>query len=152
MAATFLSSIFGLLRNMYIAWLFGRDWKADAFLAAFQLPDQVAYFLVGGAASITFVTILTRYREAGREDEGERSLSVILTTMYIVLGSAIALAELFAPWYVHHFFSGFEAKKAELCVELTRILLPAQLCFLPGACLARYYWCANSSACRRWRR
>jgi putative peptidoglycan lipid II flippase len=132
MAATFLSSIFGLLRNMYIAWLFGRGWRADAFMAAFQLPDQIAYFLVGGAASITFVTILTRYREAGREAEGERSLSVILTTMYVVLGSAIALAEIFAPWYVHRFFSGFDAEKAALCVSLTRILLPAQLCFFAG--------------------
>jgi putative peptidoglycan lipid II flippase len=132
MAATFLSSIFGLLRNMYIAWLFGRGWRADAFMAAFQLPDQIAYFLVGGAASITFVTILTRYRESGREAEGERSLSVILTTMYIVLGSAIVLAEIFAPWYVHRFFSGFDAEKATLCVRLTRILLPAQLCFFAG--------------------
>jgi putative peptidoglycan lipid II flippase len=132
MAATFLSSIFGLLRNMYIAWLFGRGMKADAFMAAFQLPDQIAYFLVGGAASITFVTILTRYREAGREAQGERSLSVILTTMYIVLGSAIVLAEIFAPWYVHRFFSGFDAEKAALCTHLTRILLPAQLCFFAG--------------------
>ncbi len=132
MAATFLSSLFGLLRNMYIAWLFGRSMKADAFIAAFQLPDQIAYFLVGGAASITFVTILTRYRETGREREGERSLSVILTTMYLVLGSAIALAEVFAPWYVHRFFHGFDAEKAALCVQLTRILLPAQLCFFAG--------------------
>ncbi|MFZ0304786.1 MAG: murein biosynthesis integral membrane protein MurJ [Terracidiphilus sp.] len=132
MAATFLSSVFGLLRNMYIAWLFGRGMKADAFMAAFQLPDQIAYFLVGGAASITFVTILTRYREAGHEEQGERSLSVILTTMYIVLGSAIALAEIFAPWYVHRFFSGFDGEKAALCVHLTRILLPAQLCFFAG--------------------
>ena len=93
---------------------------------------MISYFLVGGAASITFVTILTRYREAGREDEGERSLSVILTTMYLVLGAAIVLAEIFAPWYVHWWFSGFDAQKAALCVTLTRILLPAQLCFFAG--------------------
>jgi putative peptidoglycan lipid II flippase len=60
MASTFLSSVFGLVRNMYIAWVFGRGMEADAFLAAFQLPDMISYFLVGGAASITFVTILTR--------------------------------------------------------------------------------------------
>jgi len=47
MASTLLSSIFGMLRNMYIAWLFGRGMEADAFLAAFQLPDMIAYFLVG---------------------------------------------------------------------------------------------------------
>jgi len=132
MAATLLSSVFGMLRNMYIAWLFGRGMEADAFMAAFQLPDMIAYFLVGGAASITFVTILTRYRDSGQEVEGERSLSVILTTMYLVLGGAIVLAEVFAPWYVHWWFNGFDATKAALCVKLTRILLPAQLFFFAG--------------------
>jgi putative peptidoglycan lipid II flippase len=132
MASTFLSSVFGLVRNMYIAWVFGRGMEADAFLAAFQLPDMISYFLVGGAASITFVTILTRYRDSGREEEGTRSLSVILTTMFLVLGGAIVLAEVFAPWYVHWWFSGFDAKKAALCVSLTRILLPAQLFFFAG--------------------
>jgi putative peptidoglycan lipid II flippase len=132
MASTFLSSAFGLVRNIYIAWVFGRGMEADAFLAAFQLPDMISYFLVGGAASITFVTILTRYRDSGREDEGRRSLSVILTTMFLVLGSAIVLAEFLAPWYVRWWFNGFDAQKAALCVSLTRILLPAQLCFFAG--------------------
>ena len=132
MVSTFLSRIIGLVRVKYIVWLFGRGAQADAFNAAFVLPDMISYFLVGGAASITFVTILTRYREAGREEEGERSLSVILTTMFVVLGAAIVLAEIFAPVYIHWWFNGFDAQKAALCVRLTRILLPAQLCFFAG--------------------
>ena len=58
---------------------------------------MLAYFLVGGAASITFVTMLTRYRESGRDAEGERSMSIILTTMALVLGTAILIAEFIAP-------------------------------------------------------
>lgn len=132
MASTFLSRLIGLARAKYIAWLFGSGVQADALYAAFVLPDMIAYFLVGGAASITFVTILTRYHEAGRDAEGERSLSIILTTMYLVLGVAILLAELFAPLYVHRMFHGFDPAKAALCVKLTRILLPAQLFFFAG--------------------
>src|ERR1700756_5755448 len=132
MVSTFLSSIIGLVRTKYIAWLFGSGTEADAFNAAFVLPDMISYFLVGGAASITFVTILTRYRETGRDKEGERSLSVILTTMYLVLGAAIVLAEIFAPLFVRLQFNGFDAEKAALCVKLTRILLPAQLFFFAG--------------------
>ncbi len=132
MASTFLSRIIGLVRVKYIVWLFGSGMEADALNGAFVLPDMISYFLVGGAASITFVTILTRYRETGREAEGQRSLSVILTTMYLVLGGAIVLAEIFAPWYIHWWFHGFDAQKAALCVQLTRILLPAQLCFFAG--------------------
>jgi putative peptidoglycan lipid II flippase len=136
MASTLLSRLIGLVRIKYIAWLFGRGMEADAFNAAFVLPDMISYFLVGGAASITFVTILTRYRDSGREAEGQRSLSVILTTMYLVLGSAIVLAEVFAPWYIHWWFDGFDAQKAALCVHLTRILLPAQLFFFAGGLFA----------------
>jgi putative peptidoglycan lipid II flippase len=132
MVSTFLSRVIGLVRVKYIVWLFGRGMQADALNAAFVLPDMISYFLVGGAASITFVTILTRYRETGREAEGQRSLSVILTTMYLVLGAAIVLAEIFAPWYIHWWFNGFDAEKAALCVRLTRILLPAQLAFFAG--------------------
>jgi putative peptidoglycan lipid II flippase len=132
MVSVFLSRIIGLVRVKYIMWLFGSGMQADALNAAFVLPDMISYFLVGGAASITFVTILTKYRETGREAEGERSLSVILTTMYLVLGGAILLAEIFAPWYVRWWFNGFDAEKAALCVKLTRILLPAQLFFFAG--------------------
>jgi putative peptidoglycan lipid II flippase len=132
MASTFLSRIIGLVRVKYIVWLFGRGMEADALNGAFVLPDMISYFLVGGAASITFVTILTRYRDTGREAEGQRSLSVILTTMYLVLGGAILVAEIIAPWYIHWWFPGFNAEKAALCVRLTRILLPAQLFFFAG--------------------
>ena len=132
MASVFLSRIIGLVRVKYIAWLFGSGMQADALNAAFVLPDMISYFLVGGAASITFVTILTRYHETGRDKEGERSLSVILTTMYLVLGGALLLAELLAPLFVRLQFNGFDAEKAALCVKLTRILLPAQLFFFAG--------------------
>lgn len=132
MVSTFLSRIIGLVRIKYIMWLFGSGVQADALNAAFQLPDMISYFLVGGAASITFVTILTRYRETGREAEGDRSLSVILSSMFLVLGGAIVLAEIFAPWFVGWWFNGFDAGKAALCVKLTRILLPAQLFFFAG--------------------
>ena len=132
MSSAMLSRVIGLVRVRYIAWLYGRSADADAFNAAFQLPDMIAYFLVGGAASITFVTMLSRYREQGRDAEGERTMSVILTTMALVLGAAILIAEFAAPYYVHWWFSGFPEAKAAVCTQLTRILLPAQLCFFAG--------------------
>jgi putative peptidoglycan lipid II flippase len=134
MLSALASRVIGLVRTKYIAYLFGAHAQADAFNAAFQLPDMISYFLVGGAASITFVTILTRYRDTGREADGERAMSVILTTMVCILGAAIVAAEFLAPAYVATFLKGFQSdpSKAALCVQLTRILLPAQLFFLAG--------------------
>lgn len=136
MVSTFLSRIIGLVRLKYIVWLLGSGTQADAWNAAFVLPDKISYFLVGGAASITFVTILTRYRETGRDAEGERSLSVILSTMYLVLGAAVVIAEIIAPWYIHWWFHGYSPHKAALAVMLTRILLPAQVFFFAGGVFA----------------
>lgn len=134
MASAIASRVIGFVKTKYIAWLLGRTAAADALNSAFQLPDMISYFLVGGAASITFVTMLSRYRDSGREAEGERAMSVILTTMVLVLGTAIILAEFLAPLYVRTFLRGFKSDpvKAALCVHLTRILLPAQLFFFAG--------------------
>lgn len=132
MGTAMASRVIGLVRTKYIAYLLGKSEAADAFNSAFQLPDMMAYFLVGGAASVTFVTMLTRYRDTGRQAEGERAMSVILTTMALVLGIAIVIAEFAAPWYIHWWFDGFSVEKAALCTQLARILLPAQLCFLAG--------------------
>ena len=138
MGSAMVSRVIGLVKTKYIAYLLGRTAAADAFNAAFQLPDMIAYFLVGGAASITFVTMLTRYRDARRKAEGERSMSVILTTMALVLGVAILAGEFLAPLYVRALLHGFEndPAKAALCVHLTRILLPGPLFFFGGGVFA----------------
>ena len=70
MISTFLSGVIGLVRSKYIAYLFGASVATDAYNAAFQLPDMIAYFLVGGTASITFIAILSRYRESGFKPKG----------------------------------------------------------------------------------
>ncbi len=147
-----LSKVIGLVRLKVIAYLFGAGSLVDAYNAAFQLPDKLSYFLVGGTASITFVTILSRYREEGREREGEEALSVILSVMLLVLGAAVILGEIFAPVYTRIFFPGFDAGRAALCTHMTRILLPAQLCFFAGGVLGavllvrkQFAWQASTS-------
>lgn len=133
-SAAFLSKIISLVRVKYITHVLGSSAMADAFNASFQLPDTISYFLLGGATSITFVTMLTRYRETNREAEGEEAFSVIFTTMMVVLTAAIVLAEFLAPVYVHYAFPGFLANPAKFakCVQLTRIILPGQAFFFGG--------------------
>ncbi len=132
MVSTFLSGVIGLVRSKYIAYLFGASVATDAYNAAFQLPDMIAYFLVGGTASITFIAILSRYRESGDEAEGERALSVILTVMVCVLVVAVVLGAMFAPLYVRIFMPKFTPEEAALCTRMTRIMLPQPLFFFVG--------------------
>jgi putative peptidoglycan lipid II flippase len=135
MASSVLSGLLGLVRTKYIAHVFGAGPVTDAYNAAFNLPDMINYFLVGGVASITLVNILNRHRAAGDEEAADRTLSVVLVAMTVVLGAGIILAELFAPAYTHIFFGKLDPATSALCTHLTRILLPAQLFFFAGGAL-----------------
>ena len=136
MASTFLSRVIGLVREKIIAFYFGAGAQTDAYRAAFQLPEMITYFLVGGVASISIITLLSHYREQGKKAEADDAVSVILSTVLFVLAAAVLLAEFFAPHYTRIFFPGFDAPTSALCTHMTRILLPAQLFFFAGGVLA----------------
>lgn len=133
MSAVMASRVFGLLRETYVAWAFGATGQTDAYNAAFTLPDYLNYLLAGGTASITFISIYSRFLSQKRDEEANRTFSVIITVMSSVLIAGIALAEIFARPIVHKLFPGFTPEAQQLCTQLTRILLPAQLFFYVGA-------------------
>ena len=132
MAAVMLSRVIGYVREAYIAWAFGAGPATDAYVAGFTIPDWLNYIVAGGTASITFVSIYTRFLAQNREDEAQKTFSVIITVMTVVLGIGTILAEIFTPQIERHLFSGFSVEQLALCVRLTRILLPAQIFFYVG--------------------
>src|SRR5436309_1288714 len=132
MTAVLLSRVIGYIREAYIAWAFGAGPATDAYVAGFTIPDWLNYLVAGGTASITFVSIYTRFLAANREEDAQKSFSVIITVLTAVLGIGIVLAEIFTPQISRHLFSGFTAGQLDLCVHLTRILLPAQIFFYVG--------------------
>jgi putative peptidoglycan lipid II flippase len=138
MVSALCSGVLGLIRLKYINYLFGAGDAQDAYRAAFQLPEMLAYFLAGSAASISLVTLLNRYREQGDDAGGDEALSVILSSMSAVLLAGIVLAEIFAPLYVSIFIKGFlpGSSRFTMCVSLTRILLPVQLFFFFGSMMS----------------
>lgn len=137
MLSSFCSGLLALVRIKYINFLFGAGVAQDAYRAAFKLPDLLNYFLIGGAASISLITILNRYREAGDEEGADRALSVILTNMLLVLGAGVLLGEIFAPQYVVLANKGFRGDvRAALCTSLTRLMLPTQLFILIGSMMS----------------
>jgi putative peptidoglycan lipid II flippase len=130
--AILLSRVVGFLREMYIAWAFGANSITDAYNAGFTIPDWLNYLVAGGTASITFVSIYTRFLAEKREEDARKTFSAIITIMTAVLVVGIVLAEIFAPQLNRLMFSKFTPEQFALCVHLTRILLPAQLFFYVG--------------------
>jgi putative peptidoglycan lipid II flippase len=132
MSTIMLSRVIGYVREAYIAYAFGAGGQTDAYVAAFTLPDWLNYILAGGTASITFISIYTRFLAEKREADAEKTFSVIITVMTTVFLAGIAVAEIFTPQFVAWMFHGFSPEQMRLCVSLTRILLPAQIFFYVG--------------------
>src|SRR5881398_235879 len=132
MTAIMLSRVIGYVREAYIAWAFGAGPQTDAYVAGFTIPDWLNYIVAGGTASITFVSIYTRFLAEKREEDAQKTFSVIITVMTAVLGVGVILAEIFTPEISRWMFRGFSPAQLELCVHLTRILLPAQIFFYVG--------------------
>jgi putative peptidoglycan lipid II flippase len=131
-SAVMLSRVIGYARDAYIAWAYGAGGQTDAYVAAFTLPDFLNYIVAGGAASITFISIYTRFLAEKREADAQKTFSIIITVMTAVMIVGTILTEIFAPQFVRWFVKGFSPDKIELCVHLTRILLPAQIFFYVG--------------------
>ena len=137
MVAMVLSRIVGYVREAYTAWAFGAGSTTDAYIAAFQIPDFLAYLVAGGTISITFVSIYTRFLAEKREEDAQKTFSVIITVMTLVLGVGVILAEVFAPQITRLMFHNFKPEQLDLCVRLTRVLLPAQIFFYVGGIVCR---------------
>jgi putative peptidoglycan lipid II flippase len=127
-----LSRVIGYIREAYIAYAFGAGQQTDAYVAAFTLPDWLNYIVAGGTASITFISIYTRFLAEKREQDAQKTFSIIITVMTTVLIAGTLVAEIFTPQFATWMFHGFTPEQMRLCIHLTRILLPAQIFFYVG--------------------
>jgi putative peptidoglycan lipid II flippase len=131
MGSTLASRVLGLLREALLAARLGTGSEADAYATAFQLPDLVNTLLAGGFLSLSFVPLyLDTLRDRGKE-RAARFLGGVALLLGISGAIVIGLLAIYARPVLHVMQPGLVGTPAmERAIYLTRILLPAQLCFL----------------------
>lgn len=135
-ASVFLSRIIGYIRDAIIAAKFGASGETDTYFAAFTLPDFLNYLVAGGAFSLTFIPIFTKFLVNNEEEKGWKIYSIIISVMTTVMILLIIALEIFMPQIVPHLFPGFSQEAIDKTVLYTRIVLPAQLFFYNGGILS----------------
>lgn len=133
--SVFLSRFMGLIRDKVISYYHGATVESDIYFASFVIPDFLNYLLAGGYFSITLIPLLAEYFEQG-EEEGWQFLSAVLCWVAAVSGLLTAGAWLAAPWLAGIAAPGFDAEALTRLAHFLRIILPAQVFFLVGACLS----------------
>lgn len=129
----FLSRFMGLIRDKVVSYFYGAGPETDIYFASFAIPDFINYLLAGGYFSITLIPLLSRYFKES-EDEGWKFFSSALYCVTAAVCLLTLIAWIFAPQLAHVAAPGFGPAELERLTTFLRISLPAQACFLPGAC------------------
>lgn len=122
---TLISRIFGLVREQFIASLFGSTPMGDSINVAFKLPNLFRRIFAEGALSSVFIPIYNEKilisKKAANNFSGE-----VFTLLLLILIVIIALMQIFMPQLMLFIAPGFHGKKEqfELTVFLCRITIP----------------------------
>jgi len=136
MASVLASRLLGFFREWTVAHQVGSNAITDSYYAAFTLPDFLNYLVAAGSLSLTFIPVFAQYVAEDREEEGWRVFSTVICVMGLALVALVTLAEILAPELAALIAPGFgPAAKARL-IFLTRLMLPAQVCFYLGGILS----------------
>ncbi len=125
--ALLASRLMGLVRDAALGTILGVGPDADAYAAAFRVPDLVGYVVSGGALSIVFIPMFTGYLGRGEDQRAWRAFSLVANFILALTAILVPLMWWFAPELVAIFVPGFDAERTALVVHLSRILLPAQV-------------------------
>jgi putative peptidoglycan lipid II flippase len=127
-AATGISRVAGLAREIIAASFFGTSGAASAFTLANQVPNFVSNLFANAALSAAFVPVFTELLERGRRREAFRLASTIFWIVLIVLG-AITAVFILAAGLIMPLFTGpsFGSGLDTLTVGLSRLLFPVVL-------------------------
>jgi putative peptidoglycan lipid II flippase len=134
MASFFLSAGLGAVRQVLFNARFGVSPEANAYYAAFRLPDTLFSLIAGGALSSAMIPVLLNAREQEGEAAGWRLISQVLTTLLGVFALLVVGVELFTPALVTRVLApGFDSATAALTVSLTRVMLLQPMILLLGS-------------------
>ena len=123
---TLLSRVFGLLRDIALATVFGASGGTDAFLVAFKIPNFMRRLFGEGAFSLAFVPVLSEYKETRDRAALKDLVNHVAGTLGGFLLVLSILGMVFAPALVYIFAPGFakDAGQLQLTADLLRITFP----------------------------
>jgi putative peptidoglycan lipid II flippase len=128
-AATALSRVMGLVREIYAASLFGVKGPMSAFTIAFQVPNLIRALVADAALQGAFVPVFTELLEKDRRREAFKVASGLLSLIAMVLGAVTLIFILAAPAVIELVTPGFDDEPVlrDLTTGLSQLMFPIVL-------------------------
>ncbi len=135
-AGILLSRVAGLVRQTAFAHFFGTAAAADAFNAAFRIPNFLQNLFGEGALSASFIPVYAGLLKKGDNKEADRVAGAVGAILALATTALVLVGVLAAPWLVAVLAPGFSGDTEALTIRLVRVLFPgAGLLVLSAWCL-----------------
>lgn len=122
---TMASRVGGLARDILVAAALGAGPAAEAFVAAFTLPNLFRRFFAEGAFNTAFVPMFSRRLETGGPDSAREFADQAMSLLLTALVALTLFAQVAMPWLVLALASGFAGDaRLPLATEYARIAFP----------------------------
>ena len=119
-----LSRVVGLVRDRVFAHYFGNSDAADAFRAAFRIPNFLQNLFGEGVLSASFIPVYARLNAEDRHEEASEVAEAIFGLLFLTTSVLVAIGVIATPWLIDVIAPGFSGEKRLLTIRLVRILFP----------------------------
>lgn len=123
-AATMLSRILGMVREICYARFMGDGWVAGAFVLAFMIPNLFRRLLGEGALTAAFIPIFKEKEAKAGETEMWRTANAVLSALIVAACAIVGLVTIGITLALGN--AGL-AQETRLMLELLRIMFPYML-------------------------
>ena len=120
----FLSRIAGLIRERVFAHYFGSSDAADAFKAAFRIPNFLQTMFGEGVLSASFIPVYAALLAQEDEEEAARTAGAIAGLLGLTTSAIVVIGVLLTPYLIDAIAPGFHGAKRQLTIHLVQILFP----------------------------
>ena len=121
----FLAKFMGLLRETFVANIYGRGYESDILNTATQIPLLFFDMTLGVAILSTFVPVFNKYLESDGKKRAMEFASAFITVVTFIAIIASLIGIVFSKQIVSVMVPGYEESKVLETAHLLRILFPA---------------------------
>jgi putative peptidoglycan lipid II flippase len=130
------SRLTGLVRQRVIAHYFGLEMEADAWSAAFRIPNFLQNLFGDQALSGSFIPVYASLLARGERREADRVAGAVASLLALVVSVIVLIGVSATPLFIDAIAPGFSGAKRELTIAIVRILFPgAGVLVLSAWCL-----------------
>ncbi len=134
-AGIMLSRLLGLVRQRVFGHFLGTSAAADAFNAAFRIPNLLQNLFGEGVLSASFIPVYARLLADGDEREADRVAGAVASLLAVATSVIVLVGVLATPILITLIAPGFEGEKRLQTIRMVRILFPG------AGLLAMSAWC-----------